>query len=971
MFRRQVAVFLLICCWLTITFPVLAGPASQRHPRGKRHQRPAAPRRHSIKQSGTRPVTPPTPVPQFENGETAREFEENAEARQHWFWFERTYPFQTLDVAARRRAWEQRPLDRFSTRANQGEWTAIGPSPTNSAFPGNWGVTSGRINTIAVSPANSQIILVGSATGGIWRSTNGGTSFSPVSDNQVDLAVGSITFAPGNSSTVYAGMGDTQGGYLGSGVLKSTDAGQTWTRISNATLPAPGRISKIEVDPANANRVYVAQYSSLNGSSQISSGFWLSTDGGVNWTRTWRGLARDLVINPANSQTLYLGMSRVDEPGSLPAGLYRSTDGGTTWAILYTVPHTSGTSDVRVAVTPADSQRIYVYTGGNIGSTFDVRVEVSTNAGAGWTNLGSATLDTGQFGYNTYIYADPTNADTVYVGTRDVFKSTNAGNTFTNLTKNFTLAGGYTPTSSNTHPDQHAFTFAPGNSSTLYVGNDGGISRSTNGGTNFTSLNSNLGLTLFVSYALHPTDAAISYGGTQDNGTQRRLAGGGWSEFSSGDGGRCVINPAQPSMIFTTYVYGTVYRWLNNGTTYNGQIASNSTFGEPSSGARIAFYPPLTGNFSTNTLYFGTWRLFASTDNGSTWAAPAGTFDQTKGGSDVLSALGVSKSNPQYIYSGSSQGRAMVSTNGGASWTDITTGLPNRTIKSITVDPLTPTTAWLTVSGYGSGHIFRTTNAGANWTDISGNLPNIPVSAFLPDPVTPSTLYAGTDIGVFRSLDSGTTWASFSNGMPPVVVTAFSAQANGLIHVGTYGRGAFETQAVVAPTITRFAPIASFPGKTITITGTNFVAGSTQVFFGGTNLVPAASVNVVNATTLTAVVPASGTGTANVNGYLTVRVNGTDATTQNLGDNSTLPCDPNAIFSQFVLLGDITGDGLSTQANDVALARAFTQFQATPSVRQRLAADVVPLNGICRGDGAINTTDITFLRAVSFGQTTF
>ncbi|MBX7220317.1 MAG: S8 family serine peptidase [Blastocatellia bacterium] len=171
-------------------------------------------------------------------------------------------------------------------------------------------------------------------------------------------------------------------------------------------------------------------------------------------------------------------------------------------------------------------------------------------------------------------------------------------------------------------------------------------------------------------------------------------------------------------------------------------------------------------------------------------------------------------------------------------------------------------------------------------------------------------------------------------------------------------------------TVTGFAPIASAAGKTIVVKGTGFTAAS-QVFFGGTRLVPAASVTFVDAQTLNVVVPASTTGNGNINGYLTVVDGASQATTQALADNSTPPCSLTATFSEFVLWGDITGDGLRAQANDVALARAFTQFQATPTVRQRLAADVVPVNGACRGDGTLGATDIAFLRAVSFGQTDF
>jgi photosystem II stability/assembly factor-like uncharacterized protein len=753
-----------------------------------------APRKTSQKRK-PKPVLQPVQVDKDEEVE-------DVNGRKDWFFFQRKYPFDSLPTGARQLAWQARGEDLTSLEL---AWQAIGPAPTTSAFPSNWGITSGRIDTIAISPTNSQLILVGGATGGIWRSTDGGATFVPTSDNQVDLAVQSIAFSPSNSSIVYAGMGDMDGFYLGSGVLKSTDSGQTWARVSNLSLPAPGVTAKIEIDPTNSNRVYMAQYANLGASGCcFSSGFYLSTDGGVNWMKTIPGLPRDLVLNPATPQTLYLGMARVDDGVGLP-GLYRSTNGGSSWSRIYTTPYDANTtSDVAVAVTPANSQVIYVYTGGRINNVFETRVEVSTNGGSTWTNRGSATLDRGQFGYNTYIYVDPTNANTVYAGTRDVFKSLNGGVSWTNLTNNFTVAGNYTPNLSNTHPDQHAFTFLPGSASTIFIGNDGGIWKSTNSGTTFASLNSTLSFTMFVGYALHPTNAAISYGGTQDNGSQKRLAAPGqWREFISGDGGNCVINPLTPSTIFSTYIYGSIFRFLNNGDTFDQTVGSNSTFGEPDSNPRIAFYPPFTGNGVNSTLYFGTWRLFTSTNLGTNWSPPAGTFDLTKGittsGPDVLSAIGVSRSNTSVIYTGSAQGRAMVSTNGGTTWTDITTGLPNRFIKSISVHPTNPSMAYLTVSGFRSSHVFQTINMGATWIDINGNLPDIPTNALLIDPLNTSTLYVGTDIGVFRSTIGGTNWTSFNGGLPPAIVNQLVAQTGGTIQAATYGRGAYQLTGGTLP----------------------------------------------------------------------------------------------------------------------------------------------------------------------------
>jgi hypothetical protein len=210
----------------------------------------------------------------FQQPKTEEEFEGDAERREDWFLSQRMYPYTELPEDARRRAWLTRPAEarRDGDAPLVQQWQSIGPKPTTSYFPNNWGLTSGRINAIAVSPSNPQLILVGAATGGIWRSTDGGENFAPTSDDQVDLAVGSIAFAPSNNSIVYAGMGDKASSYLGTGILKSIDGGQTWTRVNNTTLPSPGRVSKIEVDPANPNRVFVAQYSVRQGNSTFSSG---------------------------------------------------------------------------------------------------------------------------------------------------------------------------------------------------------------------------------------------------------------------------------------------------------------------------------------------------------------------------------------------------------------------------------------------------------------------------------------------------------------------------------------------------------------------------------------------------------------------------------------------------------------------------------------------------------------------------
>lgn len=782
---------------------------------------PASPVATGVHQLTVQP--PPALDEELERGEG------DVNERGDWFTFQRAYPFAEIPEAARRQAWAavQEKIQAQGIVPMATTWQSIGPAPTVSAFMNNWGVTSGRINSIAISPANPQVILIGSATGGIFRSSDGGNSFRATSDDQADLAIGSLAFAPSEPQIVYAGCGDTRSGYLGSGVLRSMDGGRSWQRVSNQTLPAPGQISKITVDPANANRVYVAQFSRLSENTRFAAGFYLSTDGGVNWTQRLSGLGRDVILDVANPRIVYCAMSRVDAPPDTQAGVYRSTDGGDSFERIFTSPYPlRQTVDIRIANTPANPQALYVY----IGSAGDVRVYASTDGGATWANRGGNGIDPGQFGYNTYLAVDPTNANTVFVGARDVFKSTDGGGSWANSTGNFRQSAGwgYVPRESSAHPDQHAFAFSPTNASEVFIGNDGGFYKSTDKGNIFRSMNASLNLTMFVSLATHPTDPAITYGGTQDNGTQRRVNGASqWQEFATGDGGKCVILPTNSSTVFTTYIRGTIYRFSNDTRNFDLQVAGNGTFGEPDSGARIAFYAPFTGNGRDSTLYFGSYRLFVSTDFGMSWQAPADTLDLTRGGADVLNAIGVGAADTNIIYTGSRQGRAMVSSDAGKSWADVSGALPNRTITNITVDPQNSANAYLTVSGFNTGHVFKTTNTGATWTDISSDLPDVPANALLIDPVEANVLYLGTDIGMFRSVNGGAQWLPFNDGLPPVIVTSISAQAGGLIQIGTYGRGAYEVDTGSGRP---FISLVEFNGvKVMQITGGRF--GNTPTLF--------------------------------------------------------------------------------------------------------------------------------------------
>ena len=262
-----------------------------------------------------------------------------------------------------------------------------------------------------------------------------------------------------------------------------------------------------------------------------------------------------------------------------------------------------------------------------------------------------------------------------------------------------------------------------------------------------------------------------------------------WTELLSGDGGSIVVEPDDPTTVLVCDKFGAIFRFVA-GVGFGGQITTNFTFCESEGDPRISLIAPLVTDGVDDTLYFGTWRLFTSTDEGELWS-PCTEQDLTKGGTDVLAAIAVSPANSRVIYTGSVQGRAMLSTDAGTSWTDITGSLPNRSITSITIDPDSPSTAYITLSGFFADHVFETNDMGSSWVDISSGLPDLPVNTLLIDPLESGTLYLGNDIGVYRSIEGGS-WQPFDTGLPPVIVNALVANKSGLIQAGTYGRGVYQ-----------------------------------------------------------------------------------------------------------------------------------------------------------------------------------
>jgi len=700
-----------------------------------------------------------------------REPSDADDARTRYFVEPRAFPFATIPAGARREALETMRRTRRVESASIGSWRPVGTPTLGVAFP--YGSANGRVTAIAISPADPHVMLIGASGGGILRSTDGGTTFVPVTDDQTDISVGDIAFA--NANVVYAGMGDSIIGLtLGSGVLRSDDAGATWRHVSTGNFLERGAIRRVVTDPDNPEKLWVAQSVQLASNGAIvDGGIFESSDGGHLWTPRLFGNANS--VARVNATTLV---------GSMFGQIVQSTDGGAHWS---TVLRTSFAGEIALATTPLDPSLVYAAASG--GTT--VQILVSHDAGATWQVIVPSGLadDSPRFGY---LAVSPSDTRTLYRGILDVWRSTDGGGHWTNLSNAYDSGGNFTPSRASMHADQHAIAF--GSDGKTWLSNDGGLYVSADGaqhvsfaGPPATSLVELYGV------SAHPLDASRLYGATQDNGLETSR-NGLWSEARTGDYGTVLFDPNNPQRFMSNYVYGNIDLYDVEGSVIRS-LTTNTTFSEPEEHpARIDFIAPLVMNRTAYAVYFATWRMFVSHDFGTTWHPTAGTTDLTRDAADYVSAIGVTEENPNAIYTGSGHGHVMRSVDAGVTWSNVTGNLPLRAVSSIAVTG-DGTNAWVAFSGFHSGHIYRTIDGGATWSRADAGLPDIPVDTLFVDG---TTLWAGTDAGAFRLSDSGL-WEQLGSGMPPVIVTAFAHTADGRLVAATHGRGVFEFVPAAPP----------------------------------------------------------------------------------------------------------------------------------------------------------------------------
>lgn len=672
----------------------------------------------------------------------------NLEWRDEWFYLVRSRNDERLaDVLhrglehKRRLIEEQRDVvDHMAGYAPAGAgspWFTIGPRNVN-----------GRVKALAVHPTDPNTVYAGAASGGIWKSIDGGQSWRPLWDEQDTMACVAIAIAPGNPNMVYAATGEwTPGwgpGFPGTGLFVSTDAGASWTQRTGLTSR---RVAQVLVSSSDAARVYVAG----------QSGFERSTDGGATWTTIRTGEVSDAVIDPNTPATLYINV-RSD-------GIYKTTDAGATWAKLAGGAPSGVNADwIRLAIGRSGTAGTNLVLAKRSGTIYR-----STDGGTSWTTLAGSHGSSSFHEWCNLLAVAPDDDNVILAGGVGAERTANGGTSWSGL-------GGL-------HADHHRATFAPSDSNFAYTSNDGGVYRSTNKGATWVKASHGLIVTQFYDLGAWATIGTVAGGGTQDNGTVMTTGGLTWRDIFGWDGGYFVVHPTDPRTMYAEHQNTDIHKSVDGGNTWVQRTAGLSG-GTPWTGV-LTMDPN-----APDTLFVGTSLVFRTTDGCATaWVASS----QTLVGS--VTGIAVAESDSNRLYSCTDAGRAYRSDNNGATspWTEISAGLPTAPITDIVVSHTNRDRVAVTVGGAGTGHVFLSTNAGAAWTNVTGNLPDVSNSSFAFDPVAANTFYVGTDVGVFRTTDGGATWQAFDNGMPTVPTTDLHVErSERLLTAATFGRGMYK-----------------------------------------------------------------------------------------------------------------------------------------------------------------------------------
>lgn len=695
--------------------------------------------------------------------------------------------FEVSKLAAMRELRIAAGLGAFSSSATGEVWQPIGPQgfvSMNTRYSSNPMADEGRFTSVAINPRNPRLLIAGSAGGGIWRSVNGGASWTPVGDFLCSTSIGSVTMDPVDPNIVYVGTGEQPqppfGWTDGCGILVSTNSGDSWVRVAASLLAPAGSIGatvrRVAVDRSTAGTT-----TSTTVFAATSLGLLRSTNSGQSWSVARQGFMTDVVQHPTDPATWYTAVG--NHEGFASNGVYISRDRGLTWTLIsQALGNPQSLGRIRLATSLARPGAVWAIIANPADSKFRTLGRWDENTGQ-WTLLSANgiifndpdnRLDFGtQSDWNLTLGVDPVDENRIIIGGVRLFRSRDGGANFHQI-------------ASNVHSDWHAVEFDPTDTRRLVACNDGGVFTSTDGGTTWRSLNNGISATMFYpGIAVHPTNPSIVIGGTQDNGSMMSGGAAFWSGVGPGDGGYAMIDYTNPNIAIVT---------SQNGSLWRVDVAARTlTFLQ----ARYTFRPPFIMPIIIDpqvprTLWAGTFAIERSQDQGLTWTQFSPSVQ------NQLNAISVSPTNPVIAMAGTNAGEIFWTPNGGSNW--YIGVAAQRQVTDIAYDPANPRRIAVTHGGFGPTKIILFPNAGDQFiaSNLTGNLPDVPVHAFAFTP-TVNRFFAGTDIGVFETTDGGVNW-TLTTGMPvvPVLDLVFHAATNRLI-AATYGRGMWSLALATQP----------------------------------------------------------------------------------------------------------------------------------------------------------------------------
>lgn len=738
---------------------------------------------------------------------------EDVRGRSFWFEYQRRFPFDVVPAGLHKAAVQRMHTMRdrmHEAAAKKGaalfaanQWKEIGP--TN---------VGGRVRALALHPTDPETIYVGGASGGVWKSNDGGQTWRTTFDKQTALTIGAIAIDPSNPNNVYVGTGELRVasdiGFMADGVFKSVDGGETWRNIGLNNL---GAVSGLHVHRTNPNIIYLTSgrnysHPRYSGSGLGSgTGFYRSTDAGATWTQMATGNVFEIAVNPQNNDELLISGS---------ASVQRSTNAGETFSTVNSGLANLG-QGIRMSmafdpVTPTTVYLLQAYRGSEIHMPAFYK---STNSGQSWSAGPQmvANFFRTQGDYNNCIAVDPNDPDVILAGGIDLWRSTNKGGTWQNVTN----TRGSTGDNEIAHPDQHIIRFDENVPGVVYIGNDGGVYQSFSGGASFRRLHSALAITQFHTVEIDQSRPYRIYGGTQDNQTQGGFGSATdytkvWDRMLGGDGFWVVVDNTNPDIVYAESQYGEMRRIDANNLDAppTNIIGSISTDGG-------AWSTPIAMSPVDNRLYTARSKVYRTSN------PRTGTIvweDLTPGfasPSRKATALSLSPFDGGKLIVANDGGDTRFTTDDGATW-GRSTGLPSRFPTDLLFDPVNPTRVYAVFSGFRTGHVYVSNDNGATFTDISSNLPDVPANAIEIDPTNNSHLFVGTDIGAFVSVDGGGVWFPFSEGLPVAPVADMKIhRTRRVLIAATHGRSMFDVSIdnITVPAVL-LAPVG---GETVVTPG--------------------------------------------------------------------------------------------------------------------------------------------------------